>query len=110
MSKDKGRRTIQLAVAGQLPGWKVASSARRRDPAKGIVPATGAADFVLAADKAPTMAQLRAKFLGPKGAADAVQSFRRDDYPRETLKVEPKKGGEAKTADFQDGKVSIVQG
>jgi hypothetical protein len=99
--------SVSALVAAQLPGWKLAPDS---SPPTQVA---GEEDGVMKSEHGPSINQLRRKFLGDDaadGAADSSDIFADVDESRETVRVEPRRGGPAKTADIKNGKVSIVQG
>jgi hypothetical protein len=103
---NNSRASAAALVAAQLPGWK-------------LVPDRLAVDLEqetsdMRSEKGPSIAQLSAKFLGEADMADAADdsaaTFADVDESTQTVQVQPRRGGPAKTADLKDGKISIVQG
>lgn len=95
------KTTLQASVAADLPGWKVVSNEKLSLPNQEVSD--------MRTDEGPSIAQLRAKFLGQDAGSTNVPFAKVDDSVQ-TVRVQPRGGGPAKTADFKNGKVSIVQG
>lgn len=93
--------SLQASVATDLPGWKIVSNE------KFTLSNLEASD--MRTDEGPSIGQLRAKFLG-QDAGGLNDPFAKVDASVQTVRVQPRGGGPAKTADFKNGKVSIVQG
>ena len=64
----------------------------------------------MSSDAAPSIEQLRHKFFGTDVSDTSGAVFRSVDDSVVTVRVAPEEGGPAKTADYKDGKVTIVQG
>ena len=104
---DRARRngTVTAAIlAAEMPGWKLASDVGTMAPS---------VEDGMKSERGPSLAQLRRKFLGDDAADapdDAGDMLGELDTSVETVRIQPRKGGPAKTADIKNGKVSIVQG
>lgn len=96
----------QAAILKQnLPGFHIVKVVRSDA-------ASNAEDNMKTA-KGPSLKALRSKFLGKSDSTDSADdgsSYSPVDTKVSTARIAPKKGGPAKTADFRDGKVTIVQG
>lgn len=101
-TRVKSKPTPAAVIRAQMPGWQIA---------KGTVAATG---FLKAndmkTDKGPSIDQLRRKFLGTQDAGAERPTIADVNEGVQTVRIRPKDGGPAKTADIRDGKISIVQG
>jgi hypothetical protein len=93
-------------LSRRMPGWRLAAP---------VDEPNFTADEVrdMKVDSGPSIAALRQKFLD--SSQDAVRSaeveFAPIDSTRETVRIEPERGGQAKTADVSDdGEIKIVQG
>lgn len=68
-------------------------------------------DEFVKVDQAPSIADLKRKFLRGDDAQDDADSPFETDDGRVPVRIRPEEGGDAKTADVgPDGKVTIVQG
>jgi|GEM_PF-2860890 len=93
-------------IAEQMPGWKLAPQTKLRSP--GLFH-----EGDMKIETGPSIAQLRRKFLGGEADSDAVDEssmFAAVNRRVQTVQIEPKSGGPAKTADIRGGKITIVQG
>ncbi|WP_289016293.1 hypothetical protein [uncultured Methylobacterium sp.] len=103
------KKDVVAFIAEQMPDWK-------------LVPDDTAAtlgfddsDMVssMRSEKGPSVEQLRRKFLRQDVAdapGDANSALGSVDTSVATVRIQPKHGGPAKTADIRDGRVIIVQG
>jgi hypothetical protein len=98
------REQLAAKVAQALPDWELCEPAPHSEEAV-------AEDQDMGADveQGPSIEELKRKFLGEDAADSGPEEFATDD--RKPVRIRPKKGGAAKTADVSpDGKVTIVQG
>ena len=93
----------------QFPGWKLAPA--------GVSSAQGIGaeekDGIMKRARGPSTKELRQKFLGDDpapGASSASDVFSDVYESRKTVRVEPRRGDDAKTADLRNGETSIVKG
>lgn len=98
----KGALTPAAVVKEQMPGWQIA---------KGTVSVAGSFRMSdMKSETGPTIEQLRRKFLGHQDAGIDAPALGEVDQSVQTVRVRPRDGGPAKTADIRNGKISIVQG
>ncbi len=95
------RESADKVIARKLPQWQVVSAEDEADDQP--------SGDTMKTDEGPSIATLRRKF----GVADDHSSdpdFDVVDESVETVRIAPKSGGPAKTADIKNGEVKIVQG
>ena len=110
---------LESALKEQMPGWKLA----RTPPL-----AQSTTDRASRAAKGASVDDLRRKFLGGAGGADAASDLKRkflgsddadasDDnahYPppddRRVFRIEPVDGGPPQVAEMRNGKIKLVSG
>lgn len=96
------KESAAKVIAREMPEWKIVPEDAEPDSAVD--------EEAMKTDRGPSIARLRQKF----GVADAQPAGESDLAPVDdsvkTVRIEPKKGGPAKTADIKGGKVTIVQG
>lgn len=99
-----GNGTVSPAavVKAQMPGWQIAKGT--------VAVASGFRMSDMKSQTGPTIEQLRRKFLGPQDAGADAPKLADVDESIQTIRVRPRDGGPAKTADIRNGKISIVQG
>jgi hypothetical protein len=99
---------IARAVKAQLPGWRIMTpDMPTHDAVRGAIKsvASGA-----------SIEDLKKRYLGGSSAVDVkspkvvIERFSSSRRGSKSLRVQPKQGGPAKTADFVGGKIEIVQG
>jgi hypothetical protein len=98
---DEAKNTTSASalLKAQMPNWEVVKS--------GPVVMPKGAD--MRTDESISITKLRGKFLGQHDSSAAAVIGDVDQGVR-TLRIKPKSGGSAKTADIRNGKVTIVQG
>jgi hypothetical protein len=99
------RRTPRLSaiVEKALPGWELAETAAQQP--------SGAEDNKMSIDQEPSISYLKRKFLGEDVSDSSEEALFEEQDSRKPVRVKPKRGGQAKTADVTpDGHVTIVQG
>ena len=105
----KARRSARKGSAAEvvernMPGWRLA------EPEEEVAgPLDEDAENAMKTDEGPSIAKLRRKF-GMADNKDEGPAFAPVDDSVETVRVAPKSGGPAKTADIKGGKIKVVQG
>lgn len=92
-------------VAREMPEWEIVEKPAPRF--------ASAAAFdkgaTMKIDEDLSIAKLRRKF-GVSDSNDKESAFKPVDTSVQTVRIKPRSGGAAKTADIKNGKVTIVQG
>lgn len=96
-------RTIAAILKEAMPGWELAQGTVALPSLSRVTD--------MKSEPGPSIEQLRRKFF-PQDAGHNVPTFGDVDKNRRTVRIRPKDGGPAKTADIDvnTGQVSIVQG
>ena len=95
------RESAAGVIARQLPEWQLFEPE--------VEPDAVVEDHSMKIDNGPSIASLRKKFGGADSDA-GEPDFAPVDASVETVRIAPKQGGPAKTADIKDGRIKIVQG
>ena len=98
---SSARDSAAAVIAREMPKWRLAARDEETDLALD--------ENAMKIDQGPSIAKLRRKF-GVTDSGPGEPDFAPVDDTVETVRIEPKSGGAAKTADIKNGKVTIVQG
>src|SRR5262245_57357640 len=99
--KSVSDKALDSVVATQMPGWRIVRTKGKPMRKTRTLDKTGTDTPSKAA---PSIKELKRKFLRKSGASDSDESveFSALDKSVKTVRVEPKDGGPALTADIKD--------
>jgi hypothetical protein len=97
---------VRKVLRSEMPDWLLVGDDERSE-------ADPKDNLKMKIDKTPSIADLRRKYFGggdvDGGAADSGPKYKMAKNVQ-TVRIKPRRGGPAKTADIKNGKVTIVQG